>query len=192
MEKRHLRLAAPSGGAAVAALGDGSAPRCAWLKLCWMSSKVPAPGRSPTGGGGARLLSEPPIATALTRAACCAVPAAGTSPGPIELVARGGEEPVDLVVKHLSLTNTARTSTRHPGPGDGMNACRFCGSCHASKTKLFTHLRESYACAAAAVAENPEAATSLCRDMSRARRSWPCSWSAEAGWSLGQPEVAPA
>ena len=63
IEKRHLRLAAPSGGAGVAALGDGSAPRCAWLKLCWMSSKVPAPGRSLTGGGGARLLSEPPIAT---------------------------------------------------------------------------------------------------------------------------------
>ena len=40
-----------------------------------------------------------------------------------------------------------------------MHACRFCGSSHASKTKLFNHLRESYACAAAAVAENPDAAT---------------------------------
>ena len=75
-----------------------------------------------------------------------------------------------------------------------MHACRFCGSGHASKTKLFNHLRESYACAAAAIAENPDAATSLCRAMSRAGRrqarwSDPRSCLAEAGWSLGQPEA---
>ena len=79
-------------------------------------------------------------------------------------------------------------------PGRAMHACRFCGSCHASKTKLFNHLRESYACAAAAIAENPDAATPLCRAMSRvgrrqARWSDPRSWLAEAGWSLGQPEA---
>jgi len=54
--------------------------------------------------------------------------------------------------------------------GRSMHACRFCGSSHASKTKLFNHLRESYACAAAAIAENPDAATLLCRAMSRAGR----------------------
>ena len=71
-----------------------------------------------------------------------------------------------------------------------MNACRFCGSSHASKTKLFNHLRESYACAAAAVAENPDAATSLCRacrEHTGVGQSRPRSWLAEAGKSLGQP-----
>ena len=81
-----------------------------------------------------------------------------------------------------------------PRSGRSMHACRFCGSGHASKTKLFNHLRESYACAAAAIAENPDAAASLCRAMSRAGRrqarwSDPRSWLAEAGWSLGQPEA---
>ena len=63
-----------------------------------------------------------------------------------------------------------------------MHACRFCGSSHASKTKLFNHLRESYACAAAAVAENPDAATSLCRPMSRARQPQLVRAAHVAGW----------
>ena len=66
IEKRHLRLAARSGG--VGTLPTGSVPRCASLKLFWMSSKVPAPGRA-AGGGGALLLNAPPIATAPTRGA---------------------------------------------------------------------------------------------------------------------------
>ena len=62
IEKRHLRLAARSGGVGNT-LTTGSVPRCASLKLFWMSSKVPAPGRA-AGGGGARLLNAPPIAAA--------------------------------------------------------------------------------------------------------------------------------
>ena len=97
----------------------------------------------------------------------------------------------------LPLSPTRRAldgSAAGPRSGRSMHACRFCGSSHASKTKLFNHLRESYACAAAAIAENPDAATSLCRAMSRATRrqarwSDPRSWLAEAGWSLGQPEA---
>ena len=68
IEKRHRRLAARSGGAGAAA---GSVPRCASLKLFWMSSKVPAPGRV-AGGDGSRLLNAPPIANAPTRGAACA------------------------------------------------------------------------------------------------------------------------
>ena len=78
IEKRHRRLAARSGGAGAAA---GSVPRCASLKLFWMSSKVPAPGRV-AGGDGSRLLNAPPIATAPTRAAACGRSAGslGTAP----------------------------------------------------------------------------------------------------------------
>ena len=65
IEKRHLRLAARSGGVGNTPT-TGSVPRCASLKLFWMSSKVPAPGRA-AGGGGARLLNAPPIAAAPTR-----------------------------------------------------------------------------------------------------------------------------
>ena len=64
IEKRHLRLAARSGGVGNTPT-TGSVPRCASLKLFWMSSKVPAPGRA-AGGGGARLLNAPPIAAAPT------------------------------------------------------------------------------------------------------------------------------
>ena len=203
IEKRHRRLAARSGGAGAAA---GSVPRCASLKLFWMSSKVPAPGRV-AGGDGSRLLNAPPIATAPTRAAACGRSAGslGTAPSRNRARVQAGRTPREhsgeCVGRYVGwllvfqppgrLSNRSRAMT---SASPAMHACRFCGSSHASKTKLFNHLRESYACAAAAVAENPDAATSLCRPMSRARhsagQSRPRSWLAEAGWSLGPPECA--
>lgn len=83
-----------------------------------------------------------------------------------------------------SLSSPTRATIRRGPRRRAMNACRFCGSSHASKTKLFNHLRESYACAAAAVAENPDAATSLCRAMWRAHRSRPepPTWLVGRGW----------
>ena len=47
------------------------------------------------------------------------------------------------------------------------HACRFCGATFASKNKLFKHLRDSDDCAAAAVAEDPGAASELSRRAER-------------------------
>ena len=57
--------------------------------------------------------------------------------------------------------------TMAPTCGGNAHSCRFCGSSHPSKTKLFQHLRDSAACVAAAVAENPAAALSLSRRAAR-------------------------
>ena len=105
---------------------------------------------------------------------------------------RGVEENLhEELATHHKMPTLAQPGRAPPSDGPrrrAMNACRFCGSSHASKTKLFNHLRESYACAAAAVAENPDAATSLCRacrEHTGVGQSRPRSWLAEAVWSLG-------
>ena len=61
IEKRHLRRARGAGAGAGTA-SSRPPPRFASLKLFWMSSKVPAPGRA-AGGDGSGLLNAPPIAT---------------------------------------------------------------------------------------------------------------------------------